>query len=89
LQHIDSEEMAWWHAYDQFEPIGPASDRYLAAMLLSVLFTVHSSKTWKPEDFMPGRDYHEPPDPEADTMKLRAIFGGIAAAQQGKTEADA
>jgi hypothetical protein len=83
--------MTWWQAYDQYEPIGPATERHLLASVLALLVNVHRdpkrSSAVSPEDFLPGLDHHQPTEPADAAMKIKAMFGAIAAGQRKKGKA--
>lgn len=77
-------------AYDRYEPLGPSADRYLLASILAVLINVNRvkhSQPVEPDDFMPGLDFHRPPDPQDTVMKQKAMFHAIAAAQKKRGKA--
>ena len=54
----------------------------MLATLLNVYRDPKRSRSFAADDFMPGLDFHPPPDPEAEAMRIKAIFSGIAAAQR-------
>jgi hypothetical protein len=79
--------MADWQAYDQLEPLGVSADRYLLASLLAVSINTNldpaKHQPVSAEDFMPGLAHHQPPDPEADAMRIKSMFMAMAQPQRG------
>jgi len=54
----------------------------VVATILNVYRDPARRQPWAPDDLMPGLDFHRPPDPMDEAMRIKALFDGIAAAQE-------
>lgn len=73
---MDAAELTEWAAYYQMAPFGPERGDLQAALICTVLATIHSGKRFTPQQFMPefGRDRQ----PQTAEQMKRALMRATA-----------
>jgi hypothetical protein len=86
MRDMDSQELGWWLAYFQTEPIGIIREDLRFANLMSLIANMFKGKGpgYKPQSFMISQDFDPRKDPEYLSKKIEIARSQLDIASRNK-----